>query len=190
MAEFNPSGGSQRASVLSHEQWKQVLKLCEELVELPVRRTEGLSGLGRRESGGRERSADTARRVQCAFVASCERRGVIRKVRNYGQPRPRRDGLCTLRARHRIKPQGRIEIPDAPTSQWIPTPRRNCCGRRKQTSALNHPNIVTIHEVIRSGSSIAIVMELVEGQSLRQTFAGSGCRSKRLSELDGRSREP
>ena len=36
------------------------------------------------------------------------------------------------------------------------------------TSALNHPNIVTIHEVIRSGSSIAIVMELVEGDSARE----------------------
>jgi serine/threonine protein kinase len=35
-------------------------------------------------------------------------------------------------------------------------------------SALNHLNIVTIHEVIRSETSIAIVMELVEGQSLRQ----------------------
>ena len=41
--------------------------------------------------------------------------------------------------------------------------------REAQTaSALNHPNIVTIYEVIRSGSSIAIVMELVEGESLRQ----------------------
>jgi len=41
--------------------------------------------------------------------------------------------------------------------------------REAQTaSALNHPNIVTIHEVVRSGSSIAIVMELVEGQSLRR----------------------
>jgi serine/threonine protein kinase len=33
-------------------------------------------------------------------------------------------------------------------------------------SALNHPGIVTVHEVIRSGASFAIVMELVEGTSL------------------------
>jgi serine/threonine protein kinase len=40
--------------------------------------------------------------------------------------------------------------------------------REAQTaSALNHPNIVTIHEVIRSDSAVAIVMELVEGVSLR-----------------------
>jgi serine/threonine protein kinase len=34
-------------------------------------------------------------------------------------------------------------------------------------SALNHPGIVTVHEVISSGPSVAIVMELVEGTSLR-----------------------
>ena len=34
-------------------------------------------------------------------------------------------------------------------------------------SALNYPNIVTVHEVIRSESSTAIVMELVEGTSFR-----------------------
>ena len=39
--------------------------------------------------------------------------------------------------------------------------------REAQTaSALNHPNIVTIHEVIRSESTTAIVMELVEGVPL------------------------
>ena len=38
----------------------------------------------------------------------------------------------------------------------------------KAASSLNHPNIVTVHEVIRSESSRAIVMELVEGASLRE----------------------
>jgi eukaryotic-like serine/threonine-protein kinase len=37
----------------------------------------------------------------------------------------------------------------------------------RATSALNHPNIVTIYEVIRVGGQIALAMELVEGQSLR-----------------------
>ncbi len=37
----------------------------------------------------------------------------------------------------------------------------------KTLSALNHPNIVTVFEVIQSGSGLAIVMELVEGVSLR-----------------------
>jgi serine/threonine protein kinase/Tol biopolymer transport system component len=37
----------------------------------------------------------------------------------------------------------------------------------KTLSGLNHPNIVTVHEVIQSASGLAIVMELVEGVSLR-----------------------
>ncbi len=42
----------------------------------------------------------------------------------------------------------------------------------RAASALNHPGIVTVHEVIRSGDSLAIVMELVDGVSLR-TFCGT-----------------
>ena len=38
-------------------------------------------------------------------------------------------------------------------------------------SALNHPNIVTVYEVIRSGPTVAIIMELVIGTSLRH-FCG------------------
>lgn len=37
----------------------------------------------------------------------------------------------------------------------------------KTLSGLNHPNIVTVYEVIQSASGLAIVMELVEGVSLR-----------------------
>lgn len=40
----------------------------------------------------------------------------------------------------------------------------------KAASALNHPNIVTIHEIVRSESTLAIVMELVEGAPLRQAI--------------------
>jgi Tol biopolymer transport system component len=37
----------------------------------------------------------------------------------------------------------------------------------KAASALNHPNIVTVHEVIRYGETPVIVMELIEGAALR-----------------------
>ncbi|MBV9498439.1 MAG: serine/threonine protein kinase [Acidobacteriaceae bacterium] len=37
----------------------------------------------------------------------------------------------------------------------------------KAASALNHPNIVTVYEVIRADGQIALAMELVEGRSLR-----------------------
>src|SRR5205823_3045806 len=35
-------------------------------------------------------------------------------------------------------------------------------------SALNHPNIVTVYDVIRSGPRVAIAMELVTGTTLRR----------------------
>ena len=37
----------------------------------------------------------------------------------------------------------------------------------KATSALNHPNIVTVHEIIHSPEGLVIAMELIEGASLR-----------------------
>ena len=40
-------------------------------------------------------------------------------------------------------------------------------GEAKTLSSLNHPNIVTVYEVIESASGLAIVMELVEGRALR-----------------------
>ncbi len=37
----------------------------------------------------------------------------------------------------------------------------------RAASSLNHPNIVTVYEIIQTHWGLAIVMELVEGQSLR-----------------------
>jgi eukaryotic-like serine/threonine-protein kinase len=41
-------------------------------------------------------------------------------------------------------------------------------GEAKALSAINHPNIVTVHEVLQTETAIAIVMERVEGTSLRK----------------------
>ena len=54
----------------------------------------------------------------------------------------------------------------------------------KAASALNHPNIVTIYEVIRAASRLAIVMELVDGMSLRQ-LCGSPLPVDRVLHLGG-----
>lgn len=44
----------------------------------------------------------------------------------------------------------------------------------RAASALNHPNIVTVYEIIRTDSMLAIVMELVRGEPLRN-FCGHPC---------------
>lgn len=56
--------------------------------------------------------------------------------------------------------------------------------REAQTaSSLSHPNIVTIHEIVRADSTTAIVMELVEGVSLR-TLCGNARESmSRIFEI-------
>jgi serine/threonine protein kinase len=40
----------------------------------------------------------------------------------------------------------------------------------KSASALNHPNLVTIHEFIRQDGVLAIVMERIQGLSLRDSM--------------------
>jgi Tol biopolymer transport system component len=41
----------------------------------------------------------------------------------------------------------------------------------RAVSSLNHPNIVTLHDVVEYGRSIALVMELVEGPTLAEVLA-------------------
>lgn len=42
----------------------------------------------------------------------------------------------------------------------------------RSASALNHPNIVTVHEIVREDGVLAIVMEHVQGITLRQAIQG------------------
>jgi predicted ATPase len=53
----------------------------------------------------------------------------------------------------------------------------------RSASALNHPNIVTIYELARDGSTHYIAMELIEGQTLRQVLATGALPIRKVIEI-------
>ena len=53
----------------------------------------------------------------------------------------------------------------------------------RTASALNHPNIVTIYEMGESGGMVYIVMELVDGKTLREVLAAGSVPIKRILHL-------
>ena len=66
----------------------------------------------------------------------------------------------------------------APSSASRPAPGHVLGGGQLHpgntcASALNHPGIVTIHEVIRTRDTVAMVMELAEGDTLAAAPHGS-----------------
>ena len=52
----------------------------------------------------------------------------------------------------------------------------------KAASSLNHPNICTIHEIDEADGHTFIVMEMLEGKTLRQTIKGKALEIERLLE--------
>ena len=53
----------------------------------------------------------------------------------------------------------------------------------RAASSLNHPNICTIHEIGRDGDAVFIVMELLEGQTLKELIGGKAMASERVIDL-------
>ncbi len=59
----------------------------------------------------------------------------------------------------------------------------------RSASALNHPNIITIHELGQDGSTRYIVMELIEGQTLRELLRGGGLPVRKVLEIAAQAAE-
>jgi Tol biopolymer transport system component/predicted Ser/Thr protein kinase len=53
----------------------------------------------------------------------------------------------------------------------------------RSASALNHSNIVTVHDIGSDGSTIYIAMELVDGRTLREVLHGEPLPTRRLLDL-------
>ncbi len=53
----------------------------------------------------------------------------------------------------------------------------------RAASALNHPNIVTVHDIGSAGGAAFIAMELVDGASLRQMLSSGALPEKKMLEI-------
>ena len=64
-----------------------------------------------------------------------------------------------------------------------PERRRRFEQEARSASALNHPNILTIHEIGSAGDTTYIAMELVEGRTLRELVAAGPIPMRKLLDL-------
>ncbi len=64
-------------------------------------------------------------------------------------------------------------------------PRQEARFRReaKAVAALSHPNILAIHDTGNEAGTVYVVMELLEGQSLRRALAGGRMATLRVAEI-------
>jgi eukaryotic-like serine/threonine-protein kinase len=53
----------------------------------------------------------------------------------------------------------------------------------RAASALNHPNIITIHDIVQEGDTHIIATEFIEGQTLRERLAGGRLSSREALEV-------
>jgi serine/threonine protein kinase len=153
-------------NVLSQEQWRNVLRLAEEVAELPDHEQraflessqadpeivcEVLTLVHEFNSAARPPHS-TGLQVGRFVITGCLGRGGMGEV--FSAQDTELDRMVALKFL-------------APGITLLPEAIQKFIREAQTASALNHPNIITIHEVIRSESGIAIVMELVEGEPLR-----------------------
>jgi len=149
---------------LSDEEWREILRLAEEASALPSGEREEFL----QSSGAAPEMIAEVLMLAGEFTSAADRPaeagarfGKFAITGSLG-----RGGMGEVYAARDTELGRTVALKFLPPDSTV---RRDSILREAQTaSALNHPNIVTIHEVVRSGSSIGIVMELVEGQSLRE----------------------
>ena len=77
-----------------------------------------------------------------------------------------------------------VAIKVLPPSLSVDTDRlRRFETEARSASSLNHPNIVTIHDIGESGGTSFIAMEMVDGQTLRELLAEGPLPMKRLQAI-------
>jgi tetratricopeptide (TPR) repeat protein/predicted Ser/Thr protein kinase len=64
-----------------------------------------------------------------------------------------------------------------------PTPRQQLIKEARAAAVLNHPNVAVVHDVIEEGEDSFIVMEYVEGESLRDTLRGGALPLRRVIDI-------
>jgi eukaryotic-like serine/threonine-protein kinase len=68
-----------------------------------------------------------------------------------------------------------------PAGNLLPAARERLIREAQAASALNHPNLVTVYEVLETESGMALVTELIDGQTLR-TMCGRPRPWERVAE--------
>ena len=84
-----------------------------------------------------------------------------------------RSGAGFGRVRYHVAADGvAAAVPSAPCAPTAPSPPFDppAAGARA-ASALNHPNIVAVYDIVEYGNALAIVLELVPGRSLAEVIS-------------------
>lgn len=148
--------------------WDEVYRLAQTLVEMP--REQRRSFLDSRNTDPQItlEALQLAERMENSAGTSNDRIGAI-----VGRFELRRflgaGGAGEVFAAYDPELHREVAIKILRTEQGtLPEAQERFIREARTASSLNYPNIITIHEVIRTESSLAIAMELVHGVSLRE----------------------
>lgn len=151
----------------SEDQWRHIYQLAEAVVEVPIEQRSGYL---------ESKCSDPAIRSEVwELVAHLESEdgGSEDRVGSYVGRFEIREYLGSGGAGEvfsafdpELRRQVAIKILRAEQSA-LPEANERFIREARTASTLNHPNIVTVYEIIRGEKNLAIAMELVEGKSLR-----------------------